>query len=107
MASQTSSNIKICSYNMFGFNNGLNMLNILCESFDIILLQEHWLSTADLHKLNVVHNNFTSFSVSAMDSKIESGILIGRPYGGTAILCRTNLLKYVKLIEVDSNSGRY
>ena len=107
MANPATFNIKLCSYNMYGFNNGLNMLYNICESFDFILLQEHWLQSADLHKLNNVHNNFTSFSVSAMDSKIENGLLVGRPFGGTAILCKNNFLPYIELIETDSITGRF
>ena len=99
--------LKICSCNMFDFNNGVPLLNILCQSYDIILLQEHWLATNDLGKLNNIDSNFTSFSVSAMDSKIESGILTGRPFGGTAILFKSTLLKYITLIETDTVSGRY
>src|SRR2546425_355558 len=102
MASSTTHDFRICSYNMFGFNNGLPLLNNLCNRFDIILLQEHWLSTNDLFKLNYIDSNFTSFAVSAMNSKIESGLLVGRPFGGTAILVHTNLLKYITLVEVDN-----
>ena len=92
---------------MFGLNNGLSMMNSLCDTFDFILLQEHWLTSADLYKLNCINNDFTAFSVSAMDAKTENGILVGRPYGGTAILCRNSILKYVQLIEVDPTTGRY
>jgi len=92
---------------MYGYNNGLSMVNTLCEKYDFILLQEHWLSSAELNKLNFIHKDFTPFSVSAMDAKISNGILVGRPFGGTAILCRSNLLKFITLIEIDSNSGRF
>ena len=92
---------------MYDFSNGSALLNSLCDSFDFILLQEHWLLTTDLCKLDCFHKNFTSFSVSAMNDKTENGILVGRPYGGTAILCNNNLLKYISLIEVDQKSGRF
>ena len=42
-----------------------------------------------------------------MDRKIESGLLVGRPFGGRAILFKTNLLKYVRLIEYDAVYGRH
>src|SRR6267154_5886360 len=105
--SSHSYNLKICSYNMFGFNNGLPMLNSLCINFDVIFLQEHWLSSNDLCKLNYVDINFTSFGVSAMNSKMENGIFSGRPFGGTAFLVKSNLLKFFTLIEVDAESGRF
>ena len=42
-----------------------------------------------------------------MDSKLENGLLTGRPFGGTAILCKTSFLPYIELIETDTTSGRY
>ena len=83
------------------------MIPTLCEQNDFILLQEHWLTTNDLYKFDSVHKDFTHFSVSAMDSKVSSGILVGRPFGGTSILCRSSLLRYITLIESDSTSGRF
>jgi len=100
-------NLKIASFNMYSFNNGLSMLLNLCNDFDIILLQEHWLSNTDLSKLNQIDVNFISFGVSAMNSKSENSVLVGRPFGGTAILVNVNVLKYITLIEVDQDSGRY
>src|SRR5437867_5250343 len=107
MDMKSISNLKICSYNMFGYANGLPLLTILCQSYDIILLQEHWLTTCELGKLNNINSSFTSIGVSAMDKRIESGILIGRPFGGTAFLFKSTLLKHVKFIESDTESGRF
>src|SRR3989442_3579489 len=107
MQSLSPYHLKTCSYNMFGFNNGLSMLNNLCKNFDVILLQEHWLTSNDLSKLNYVNINFTSFGVSAMNSKIEGGIFNGRPFGGTAFLVKSNLLRYFTVIEADNDSGRF
>ena len=91
MANLSTTNLRLCSYNMYGFNNGSAILNSLCDQSDLILLQEHWLTSDDLSKLGHIHNDFTHFSVSAMDDKVSSGILVGRPFGGTSILCRSNL----------------
>src|SRR5437867_10502210 len=107
MDTQPLNNLNICSYNMFGFANGLPFLNFLCQNYDIILLQEHWLTSNELNKLNSIHPNFTSIGVSAMDKKIESGIVAGRPFGGTAFLFKSSLLKHIKFIESDSESGRF
>ena len=49
----------------------------------------------------------SNISVSAMDYKTSTGILIGRPFGGTAILYRIDKTKFFKLVDVDSTSGRY
>src|SRR5688572_13823654 len=107
MASYTPFHLKICSYNMFGFSNGSSLLSSLSQSYDIILLQEHWLTTNNLNKLNDINPNFTSFAVSAMDKKTESSILNGRPFGGTAFLVNNNLLQYIKFVDSDSINGRY
>lgn len=107
MANTNHLNIRIGSYNMHGFNNGSAMIESICNQHDIILLQEHWLTTSDLCKLDLLHHDFSSFGVSAMDYKVSMGILVGRPFGGTAILYRKSLSKYVKLIDCDDISGRY
>jgi len=107
MPNSNSSTLKLCSYNMHGYNNGVPMTKSLCDQHDIVLLQEHWLPSSDLGKLDLIHPDFRSFSVSAMDCKTSTGILIGRPFGGTAILYRIDKTKFLKLVDVDSTSGRY
>ena len=105
-----STPIKFASYNMHGFNSGLPMMQDICNSVDIILIQEHWLHTSELNKLNLVHDSFSSFAVSAMDKKSGNGILHGRPFGGTGILWRKSLVKdglHIKLIDKDEDDGRY
>ena len=59
-------------------------LNNLCELYDIVLIQEHWLLPFELGLLNNIHDDFIGIGVSAVD--ITSDLLKGRPYGGTAIL---------------------
>ena len=102
--------IKFASYNMHGFNNGLPMMQDICKSADIILIQEHWLQTSELNKLNLIDRNFSSLAVSAMDIKSGDGILRGRPFGGTGILWRKSLVNdglHIKLIDKDKVDGRY
>jgi len=47
--------------------------------------------------LNAVHSEFYAYGLSAVD--ISNDILIGRPFGGTAILCRKCLAPSIQLIE--------
>jgi len=101
--------VQFASYNMYGFNSGLPMLQEMCKTYDIILIQEHWLQTCDLHKLSLIDNNFSCLAVSAMDSKCGNGILHGRPFRGTGVLWRRRLADiglHMKLIEKDVD-GRY
>lgn len=106
--SYTSNNsVRICSFNMHGFNNGVSMTKILCNSFDVILLQEHWLLPSNLSKLGDISHDFTHHSVSAMTTKISEGILYGRPFGGVSILYRNSLTKNISIIDADKEEGRY
>jgi len=94
--------VQFASYNMYGFNSGLPMLQEMCKTYEITLIQEHWLQTCDLHKLSLIDNNFSCLAVSAMDSQCANGILRGRPFGGTGVLWRKSLVDsglYMKLIE--------
>ena len=50
------------------------------------MLQEHWLTPANLSKLDDGFPQYLCFGTSAMSSTVESGILYGRPFGGVAIL---------------------
>ena len=86
-------NLFIISYNMHGFFQGLEVVNDLIDDFgpDIILLQEHWLTPANMYLL---HDNFTAyfdFGQSAMFDRVSDGPLVGRPYGGATILIKNEL----------------
>ena len=93
MAYTTNSSpcVKIASYNLHGFNQGVGMLLELCASFDVIFCQEHWLSPDQLVKINNLSSDFHCISISAMDTVCGRGILRGRPFGGLAVLIRNTL----------------
>jgi len=61
----------------------------LCDSNDIIFLQETWLASDELQLLSTMHDQFYSQGVSAMD--VRDGICRGRPYGGLAVMWRKSL----------------
>ena len=49
------------SYNMHGFNQGVDFLNQICNSIDcpdFIYVQEHWLTSANLNKLKQLNKNY-------------------------------------------------
>lgn len=94
--------ISVCSFNCRSFKNSLHEIHSLCVTHDVVLLQEHWLLPFDLPLLNTAHNDFISVGLSAVDTSVD--ILIGRPYGGTAILYRKNLAS--KITIVDSHESR-
>ena len=78
----------IISYNLHGFNQGVtglqNLIQTLCP--DVIMVQEHWLSAANFSNLYKVSDNYFVFGSSAMEDRLAAGPLIGRPFGGTAML---------------------
>ena len=73
---------------MHGFNQGATQLRDLCSTSDIIAVQEHWRAKHDLDKLYNFRDSFQCIAKSAMTNKLESGILVGRPFGGLAILIK-------------------
>ena len=93
-----ASRLTFTTYNMFGFNQGYPLLRSICDSADIVMLQEHWLPPFDLHALDNVNSDFTAFASSAMSQAVKSDILKGRPYGGVAFLIRNNIARKVKCI---------
>ena len=84
MALNLPINCSIATFNMFGFRNGVGMLNGLCCNNDltIIAVQEHCLRADDLDKFNLVHSDYNFHGISSMCSDVSVGILKGRPFGG-------------------------
>lgn len=98
--------LKIMSYNMHGFNQGCPTLNdaIAQYSPDLILLQEHWLTPANLYLFDSHFVNYFSFGSSAMSDKVETGMLRGRPFGGVVTLVKSSLRRETSTIH---SSDRY
>lgn len=94
-----TSKISIVSFNLHGLQQGVAFLTDLCRFHDIIFIQEHWLLSCDLYKLEV-NDDFVVYSSSAMDSVISRGVLRGRPFGGVGILIRKSLSVCAKVIAV-------
>jgi exonuclease III len=93
--------LKICTFNCRSLKNCLPAVYELCNKYDIVLLQEHWLMPNELHVLNSIHSEFQSCGLSAID--ISSDILVGRPFGGTGILYRKSLANTVTLVDSDES----
>jgi len=54
-----------------------------------VLLQEHWLLPKEIDYLNHIDKEFLAIGSSTVN--VGNGLLIGRPYGGTAIMYRRSL----------------
>jgi len=64
--------VNFASYNLHGFQQGKSQLLELCDSHDVIAIQEHWLTDYDLDKIRNFHIDFTTVAKSAMTNKIQS-----------------------------------
>lgn len=99
----SSEHLSLCTFNMHGYNVGLPFLQTLCEKNDLIFIQEHWLQDNQLHLLDDVHKDFTSYGKSSMCKKLSQGLLRGRPFGGVAVLYRKSLSNFISCVEVDDD----
>ena len=96
----STTSLQIVTYNLHGFNQGKILLNNLCDSFDIIAVQEHWLSDHDLNKFSLFHSDFQGVAWSAMTDRLSNGILMGRPFGGIGLLVKKALNIKIRLVAV-------
>ena len=62
------------------------------------------ISDFNCHRANLISNDFEVFYSSAMEEKLQSGNLGGRPFGGTAIFSRKKIAGRVSLVNT-SNPG--
>jgi exonuclease III len=95
--SPAQNNFAICTFNCRGVKSSIAEIKHLCDCNDIVMLQEHWLLPNELGLLNNLHPDFLAKSVSAVD--IAKDVLVGRPYGGTAILYRQALASSINIID--------
>ena len=96
--------LRIRSFNMHGLNQGESLLKHMCmnNNFDVLLLQEHWLSPANIHRINdITGADFICYSSSSMSKECSSDILRGRPYGGLSIIVNNTIER-----RTCSNIGR-
>jgi len=92
--------ISVTSYNCRGYNDLKNIyIKTLLPKASVLFLQEHWLSERQLCKLGDIDSNYLFSAVSGFDS---SDVLSGRPYGGCAILWRSDISAEVKIIDTSS-----
>ena len=63
------------------------------------MLQEHWLTPANLSKFHEEFPQYMCFGSSAMRTSVESGILQGRPFGGVMVLVSKRLQNCTELVS--------
>ena len=90
--------LRIITYNCYNIKNNIQDICDLCNSYDLIFLQEIWLFQHELPLLSNICSDFEGFGTTAMD--ISNGIMSGRPYGGVAVLVRSQFEKSVKFTRL-------
>jgi len=90
-------NLRMCTFNCRSVKSSICEVKKLCNRHDLVLLQEHWLLPHDLNTLNDIHPEFLSVGLSAVDTSKD--ILVGRPYGGTAILYKKSFAASIKIVN--------
>ena len=105
MATNTiDGSLKFVSYNMHGFMQGFSVLEDFVKTDnkpDVFLLQEHWLTPANLDKFDKYFSDYFSFGCSAMSTAVETGMLRRRPFGGVMTLINKKLRKLVDTIHCE------
>ncbi len=99
-----SDNLRVASFNCKNVKTSITEICKLCNTCDIVFLQETWLSPQEYHFLESIDNDFYVTCSSPMD--VESEVLRGRPRGGCAILYRKSLAgcKSYVIPECDSRA---
>ena len=92
-----ATSLHIASFNCKNIKSSVDEIRQLCKDNDVVLLQETWMTKADLHILNQFDPAFNSNGTSAMQT--EDKILTGRPLGGLAILWRKTLTQTYRIID--------
>jgi exonuclease III len=94
--------LSIVSYNMHGYNQGAITVKDLVASSSpaVFMLQEHWLTPTNLVKFSNDFPSYTCFGSSALERSVESGPLLGRPYGGTVILVKNDFMNVCVCVAV-------
>ncbi|KOB74179.1 Mutant cadherin, partial [Operophtera brumata] len=75
---------KFVSFNCKNVKRSIDGIRSLCDSCDIIALQETWLLPEDISFLSCVDSKFSYTGTSAVDT--TAGVVRGRYYGGVALL---------------------
>lgn len=85
------------SYNCQNIKSSVDDVRLLCQSADIVALQETWLFPHDLTYLGGIHGDFAYTGKSAVDT--SAGIVRGRPHGGVALLWRKTMFQAVTVVN--------
>jgi hypothetical protein len=92
--------LSVPTYNCRGFNFTKTLyINNLLTHCDVFFIQEHCLAESQISLLDQINSNFLCCAVSSFDN---SEVLAGRPFGGCAILWRSDIVASVETVATNS-----
>jgi len=91
--------LKLVSNNLHGLNQRHSYAEHLCQNYDIVFLQEHWLSPSDLGQLVKISSKIICYLTSVMTLAVSRGCFRGRPFGDVACLVRDHFATRVQLAK--------
>ncbi|XP_072941911.1 uncharacterized protein [Epargyreus clarus] len=92
--------LKLSTFNCKSVKRSVDSVRSLCDTSDVVALQETWLLPHDLPYLCAVHKDFACTGTSAVDT--GAGVLRGRPYGGVALLWRKSAFSTVSVVKCNN-----
>lgn len=98
--SKTTQLFNMVTFNCKSIKRSFESVRRICKTADIVALQETWLLPHDIPVLATVDEQFEYTGKSAVDTSAE--ILVGRPYGGVALLWRKGIFQSVSLVQCKS-----
>ena len=85
--------VSFCTFNCRSIKSSTVEVKNLCESHDIVAIQEHWLLPFELDESSNIQVEFLSTGTSAVN--VSQNGLVGRPYGVVLPSCRIKSLPVV------------
>ena len=100
--------LKLLTFNPTGIISQLKRqyLYSLLENYsiDLLALQEHWLLEKQFNVLSNLHSNYNCVAISGMNDTGE--VILGRPYGGCAILWHNRINQHVTPINTSALASK-
>ena len=93
--------LTITSWNCYGLKNKKEAISQICQSSELVALQETLLWPHDLTVTDAIHPEFNSHSISSMETSTE--IVRGRPHGGLSFLWNKSIDKHATIINFDTS----
>lgn len=101
MISHNRMRCKLSSFNCKNLRTSIECVRKLCGFSDVVALQETWLLPHCIPLLGTISQDFEYTGKSSVDT--STGLLVGRPYGGVAILWRKGMFESVTVLDCNSD----